>query len=351
MFGPLSFTRLSLPCLESILVLLIGSTPAHPQATDPGKSAKQRPLEDCSIAFSELRQKASSCTIEPAHLGRRCERYDKTQFSEVVAITIPRNNNVPSLCTGTLIAKDWVLSAAHCFIGDQRAEDFPSTELTPMGDMRPVVQAPNTNLAPTEKLRAVRRVLVHPHYSGYRPTEVTEIPYRNDIAVVQLEREYPDNVAPAELAEVDSVNRETTIAGVGYSNADGGTFGDFQLTWPSPLEVVGDELKFPTKDQFGNRSTFCQGDSGGPLFSGRVRGCQPTDPVPERRPRLLEGTISYIQRQGKPPEHAISDAASQAETCRTAEYDVLQNITTQERRNWICEATGWEAQGCHQSDR
>ncbi|TDM96325.1 trypsin-like serine protease, partial [Lactobacillus crispatus] len=132
------------------------------------------------------------------------------------------------------------------------------------------------------------------------------------------------NVQPAALAAQDAFNQLSTIAGYGYSNADGGTLGAFQLAWPVPLTHVGDELRFTAVDDYGNRSTFCQGDSGGPVFADRVRGCRPTDKVAEKRPREIQGTMSYIQRPGKPPEHATSEPEQHAETCRQAEYDVMQ---------------------------
>lgn len=306
----------------------------------------EQPLQDCHIPFSELRSRAPSCTVETPLRGRRCERALKSEFPEVVAVYIPRPSKEARLCSGTLIASKWVLSAAHCFVNDTRAADLDSLKLLPDEQVRPVIWASKAKLPDAERIRRGTHILVHPHYSGYSLTDPVGQSYQNDLAVIELDAPYPDSVVPAELATAEAWKKESTIAGYGYSNASNGTMGKLELTWPSLLEFVGTEMRFATKDQFGNRSAFCRGDSGGPVFAGRVRGCMPTDEEPERRPRLIEGTISYIQRLGEPPEHARSEEEVQAERCRTADYDVVQNITAPEQRAWICTATTHEAGGC-----
>ncbi len=304
-------------------------------------------LVDCDIPFSQLRQLAPSCTRERAQPGRRCEMYSSPEFPEVTSIVITRPNVRQTICTGTLIAPGWVLSAAHCFIGDDRAIDHGATaaglSLVTDNQMQIDVTAPN---AGTDQKRRALSVIVHPNYTGFRASDTGQVPYDNDLAVIALDRPYSSDVQPAALAAQDAFNQFSTIAGYGFSNADGGTIGAFQLAWPVPLTHVGDELRFTAVDEYGNRSTFCQGDSGGPVFADRVRGCRTTDKVPEKRPREIQGTMSYIQRLGKPPEHATSEPEQHAETCRQAEYDVMQSITPPGRRTWICSATGQQALGC-----
>jgi hypothetical protein len=92
------------------------------------------------------------------------------------------------------------------------------------------------------------------------------------------------------------------------------------------------------------RSGFCSGDSGGPVFAGRYRGCKPSDIVPERRPHLLQGTISYsypTTGEGATGEQRNFSA------CRNSDLPmVMQDITMPERHRWICGIAGDNVDGC-----
>jgi hypothetical protein len=152
-------------------------------------------------------------------------------------------------------------------------------------------------------------------------------------------------IQPALLATKKNFDVYTTLAGYGYSNAEGGIFGQFALTWPVvPVERKAGELSFSPKKGGKIRSAFCQGDSGGPVFAGRYRGCKGSDIIPESRPRLLEGSISFneiiLPTQGGSP-------AEWSAVCRNASEMAMQDLTVSSRRHWICDITANNAGGCN----
>lgn len=302
-------------------------------------------LTDCDIPFDQLATRAQSCTSNSGgDPGRRCEQYSRSQFTEVVQVR--RNNS--AFCTGTLISPQWVLTAAHCVIGDFSAASqgaAPGKDLekdaSQLTDL--LVTADNVmTLNDQERERPLARAIVYGRYGGMGPTN--GVYYSDDLALLQLASPYPgDAVETARVASPGGFLSMATIAGYGFSNADGGSLGRFNLTWPPLLQKSGTQFTFVPGQNSTHHSAFCQGDSGGPVLAGRDRGCRRADKVPEYRPRYVQGVISYntlVQpNQGSP-------AMQWAQACMSAELMAMQDVTIKGRRDWICERTALEAGGC-----
>ena len=314
---------------------------ASPQSFDSG-------LDDCGAPFAKL----PSCSKNArSDSGERCERYARSQFTEVVllkAFSSVRSQWEP-LCTATLVSPQWALLAAHCFLGTDSAASRGAS-----GGADLVLEGADVagyrlfadnimTLEPAERERKLKRAIVYGRYGGRN--KVNDEFFFDDLALIQLDTAYPaEAVEPARLASSGGFTPEATIAGYGYSDSRGGTLGHFNLTWPPLLRQSGTQFTFIPGQNSQYKSAFCQGDSGGPVLALRNRGCVSTDKVPEYRPRYIQGVISWNRLDERPSDG--SPAMLWAQACMSSKEMGVQDVTIPYRRDWVCLKTNLEAGGC-----
>lgn len=212
------------------------------------------------------------------------------QYPWVVSIVLPEesSNVVAHQCGGSVIASNWVLTAAHCVVDKETDKSIQvdvltgTVDLTEAGQRIPVMGLP----------------IVH---SGWNRST-----YENDLALLKLGRAVDsapvDVLKPQDETRLAAPETMAEIAGWGYTIEGGRVSAELQWAHVPIVDQdvckasFGDAIK-PTMICAGyedGRVDACQGDSGGPLA---VKGNQGQ--------YILVGVVSWGKGCARPKKFGV----------------------------------------------
>lgn len=204
---------------------------------------------------------------------------DSPESLATVALYLSKGQDVSgtqitNFCTGTLIASDLVLTAAHC-IADLSKELGVSESLLAkniaVGFGRKVMTVIDSSTR--DNLRLVKSFAVHPKYEAGSVANVDHKPMY-DVALIRLTEKAPSSARPAFLpADNTALEKGQLIRLVGFGVLNGET--DLRATRMMEVDVTIDNADF-SLTQFtylavGGKAS-CSGDSGGPAYYRTGRG-------------------------------------------------------------------------------
>ncbi|MGZ3770140.1 MAG: S1 family peptidase [Bdellovibrio sp.] len=180
--------------------------------------------------------------------------------ASTVSIMAVYGDELYSICTGTLISKDLVVTAAHCLMDGTDHLSIYFGEIVP-------------SKTKDAKLIKIENSVSHPDYKIiFKEDDVLDTTV-NDVALIKLAEDVPAFARPVAILDETvniSVGSEVLLAGYGLVNEIGEEKRAENLNF---VKVpVAEILEFIIVTDQTNASGACNGDSGGPAYLETWKG-------------------------------------------------------------------------------
>lgn len=175
--------------------------------------------------------------------------------ASTVSLMVFYNNSLFSICTGTVVSNDIIMTASHC-LQEVTAQDF----VVHIGTRLPT-QLNQTSLLKVEKFKT------HPQFEMILDKDGTPVTGKNDIALIKLADKIPDSAKPVAILKNHNTllpGQPLLLAGFGLLQEVGQPQYAQELNAVTvPLEREWDHILVTDQTK---AQGACSGDSGGPAF-------------------------------------------------------------------------------------
>jgi hypothetical protein len=169
-------------------------------------------------------------------------------LARYIVMVLKRNGPASGFCSGVVLAKDVILTAAHCVAEPANTR----------------VHFRNEHGEPI--LIDVAATLKHP---GYRADAVKSRQVSIDLALIHLAEPLPARFSPVALAQSHDIEigQNVRIAGFGVTEEDAGATSGLLRAARLVARMPLSSILLWMEDPNGSGTGACTGDSGGPIFA------------------------------------------------------------------------------------